>query len=44
MHRSREANRVAHTLARECDLDSCVWAEDPPSFIMPLLIDDVSVI
>ena len=44
MHCPRKANRVAHTLAHECRLDSCVWADDPPSFILPLLIDDVSMI
>jgi ribonuclease HI len=42
----REANEVAHELARECFLNkvNCNWVDEPPSFILAKLIDDVTVI
>jgi hypothetical protein len=41
----RESNSVAHELARVCyqSFNSCIWDDDPPSFILPFLINDVSV-
>jgi hypothetical protein len=41
---NREANFVADCLSRETDLLPCVWVDDPPSFIVSLLISDVSII
>jgi hypothetical protein len=41
---TRESNSVAHSLAKECGTQPGVWFEDPPSFIVSLLIDYVSVI
>jgi hypothetical protein len=41
---NREANFVADGLLRETDSFPCVWIDDPPSFIVSLLIDDVSII
>jgi hypothetical protein len=42
----REANEVAHDLARSCFLDkiSCNWIADPPSFILSKLINDVAIV
>jgi ribonuclease HI len=44
-HCPREANSVAHELAKDSfqSFSSCTWDDDPPSFILPLLINDVSV-
>jgi hypothetical protein len=41
----REANIVAHELAKSSfqSSSSCTWDDDPPSFILPSLINDVSV-
>lgn len=44
-HYPRDTNKVAHTIARHV-YDSnyvLVWDGDPPSFIMPLLIDDLTI-
>jgi hypothetical protein len=41
---SRNANCVAHALAKECGPQTSVSLEDRQSFIFTLLIDDVSVI
>jgi hypothetical protein len=44
-HCHREANSVAHEIARnsfQLNL-SCIWDDDPPSFVLPFLINDVSV-
>jgi hypothetical protein len=40
-----EANMVAHVLARFSliNLNSCIWDDDPLSFIFSLLINDGSV-
>jgi hypothetical protein len=45
VHCPREANKVAHELARKCYIDkiSCNWDDDPPSFILPTLVDDVTI-
>lgn len=41
----REANVVAHKLARTArGSDEQVWLDDPPGFIMPLLLADVTII
>lgn len=44
-HVHREANGVAHELARMCFLDEfpCNWIDEPPSFILSALMNDVSV-
>ena len=44
-HCNREANKVAHTLARHAlDSNSSVfWDDNPPSFIVPAAINDVSL-
>jgi hypothetical protein len=41
---NRETNCVAYRLYRETDTLPNVWVGHPPSFLVPLLIDDVSVI
>uniref|UniRef100_A0ACD5XCW7 Uncharacterized protein n=1 Tax=Avena sativa TaxID=4498 RepID=A0ACD5XCW7_AVESA len=43
-HCPREANRIAHELARSCfsSMISCNWVDDPPSFILESLVNDVS--
>lgn len=44
-HLSREANNVAHALARQAIISrtNCIWDDDPPSFIVQLLSDDVTI-
>jgi ribonuclease HI len=44
-HCPREANSVAHELAKFCFQfsSSCICDGDPPRFILPFLINDVSV-
>jgi hypothetical protein len=32
------------TLVKECVYQQNVWFDEPPSFIIPLLVDDVSVL
>jgi hypothetical protein len=44
VHCPRDVNLVAHCLAKNCDSQPNVWVDDPPSFILSLLIDDVAVI
>jgi hypothetical protein len=41
----REANIVAHELAKSSfqSSSSCNWDDDPPRFILPLMINDVNV-
>ena len=39
-----ESNLVANILAREVEDQPHVWVEDPPSFIIQCLIDNVIVI
>ena len=45
-HISREANKVAHELARGCFIDkiSCNWVDEPPSFILGKLVNDVTIV
>ena len=45
-HLSREANQVAHELARQALLTKvfCMWDNDPPSFIVSLLANDVTLL
>jgi ribonuclease HI len=45
-HCPREANRVAHELARFCFLNcsSCNWVDEPPRFLLDSLINDVTVL
>jgi hypothetical protein len=45
-HCSREANKVADEIARLCfqSGNSCNWIDEPPSFILQTLIDDVTII
>lgn len=42
----REANCTTHELARHCYENhiSCNWVEDPPSFILESLVNDVSIL
>jgi hypothetical protein len=43
-HCDRDANKVAHELAWQafCTKDSCIWVDNPPSFILNLLVNDVT--
>jgi ribonuclease HI len=42
----REANKVAHELARASfsNANSCNWDDEPPSFLLPFLLDDVTIL
>jgi hypothetical protein len=42
----REANQVAHELARHSFISktSCTWDDDPPSFLLDRLLNDVTKI
>jgi ribonuclease HI len=42
---SREANKVAHELARQCFIDKadCNWVDEPPSFVLGSFINDVTL-
>ena len=44
-HCPREENDVAHELARSCFIDkiSCNWVDEPHSFILGKLINDVTI-
>ena len=44
-HCPREANEVAHELARNSLINnlSCIWDDDPPSFILGKLVNDVTI-
>ena len=44
-HCPREANEVAHELAQSCfgNKISCNWVDEPPSFILGKLINDVTI-
>ena len=46
VHCHREANEVAHELARHSFLNNldCNWDDGPPNFLFAKLINDVSVI
>ena len=45
-HCGRDVNTAAHGLARECfnSRISCIWVDEPPSFILQSLLNDVIVI
>jgi ribonuclease HI len=45
-HCRRKANKIAHDIARNCfnSTNSCTWVDEPPSFILQLLLDDVTVL
>ena len=45
-HCYREANEVAHELARHSFINfvDCFWDDDPPSFLFPKLINDVTIV
>jgi ribonuclease HI len=45
-HCRRDTNTVAHDLARDSFISrsSCIWVDDPPSFILPTLLFDVTVL
>ena len=42
----REANEVAHEIVRSCFTEkvSCNWVDEPPSFILGKLINDVTIV
>ena len=44
-HIPREAYKVAHEIARVCYVEkiTCIWDDDPPSFLIGSLIDDVTI-
>ena len=44
-HVHREANTVAHEIAREAMASklSCNWVDEPPSFILEGLVNDVTI-
>lgn len=44
-HCPRDANKVAHSLARHAydSIATVFWDGDPPMFIMPLVINDVTI-
>jgi len=44
-HLCREANQVAHELARQAMITrvNCIWDDDPPSFITHFLSSDVTI-
>ena len=45
-HCHREANQVAHELARQAFVSKvffCTWVDSPPSFIFPILSKDVTM-
>jgi ribonuclease HI len=46
VHCPREANKTAHELARVCftDKNSCNWDDEPPSFLLGPLINNVTVL
>ena len=43
-HCRRETNQVAHELAKKAMISKiyCIWDDDPPSFIVDLLSNDVT--
>jgi ribonuclease HI len=45
-HCRREANEAAHEIARFCfeNRIDCIWDDEPPSFLLPRMINDVTVI
>jgi hypothetical protein len=45
LHCPREANQVAHELAKFADTtrENRVWEGDPPDFILPFVMNDVTL-
>jgi len=45
-HCSREANKVAHNLARRAQQckQNYIWVDEPPSFILDSLMNDVTIL
>jgi ribonuclease HI len=44
-HCAREANSAAHSLAARAEgIDSVVWHEDPPDFLLPVITMDVTIL
>jgi ribonuclease HI len=45
-HCGRDLNKVAYSLARECFTSriNCNWVDEPPSFILDRLVDDVMIL
>lgn len=45
-HCGRDNNKVAHSLARECFNSklSCNWVDEPPSFLLQPLLNDVTIL
>jgi hypothetical protein len=43
-HCSREANKVVDVIAKSSVSTSSFWVDDPPLFIIPQLVDDVTAI
>jgi hypothetical protein len=45
-HCGRDLNSVAHELARFCfsSGNSCIWVDEPPSFILDKLLNDVTIL
>lgn len=41
----REGNCVAHELARQAVISrkSCTWVDEPPGFLIPVLMNDVTL-
>jgi hypothetical protein len=46
MHCGRDTNLVAHELARDSfsRKSCCNWVDEPPSFLLPALLNDVTVL
>jgi hypothetical protein len=45
-HYKREANQAAHNLARRAMQlkENCTWDNEPPSFILDLVANDVTIL
>ena len=43
-HCPREANLVAHELARFSEVSQGVWHNDPPDFLVPVIANDVTAV
>jgi len=45
-HCDREANQVTHELAQHAFVSKaiCIWVDSPPSFIFPILSNDVTIL
>ena len=45
-HCDREANQVAQELAQQAFVSKaiCIWVDSPPSFIFPILSNDVTIL